>query len=204
MAVLCFYPLTQFIVHVYAGFKANKELPIGKQPFIWQNAFITVGIFVVSFYAFSTFGGNSTIESVKSGTLDLDESLTVGEAFESYDYFTDVEWTTFETDRNRILVEVTGTYVDDFLARTSKEDKDKPKKALLVVQFAVNRDGESFNVKYLGIEGITEDNREVTGRFTENIYTLQMVSGIEVLSYVYENILFKKPKSAIVYWDPKE
>lgn len=37
-AVIGFTPLTAIIVNIYAGFKAKKELPIGKQPFKWKMA----------------------------------------------------------------------------------------------------------------------------------------------------------------------
>lgn len=38
LAVIAFMPLTQIIVGIYAGKKANQELPILKQEFNWKKA----------------------------------------------------------------------------------------------------------------------------------------------------------------------
>jgi hypothetical protein len=38
LAVISFIPLTQIIVGIYAGKKANQELPVGKQEFDWKKA----------------------------------------------------------------------------------------------------------------------------------------------------------------------
>ena len=46
--------------------------------------------------------------TVKKGTIRLDESITLEQAFENYPYFKRVEWDSFEDDHGRKLVEVTG------------------------------------------------------------------------------------------------
>jgi len=43
MALIGFIPLTVFCVNIYAGFKANKELPVKKQEFNWGKA---IGVFL--------------------------------------------------------------------------------------------------------------------------------------------------------------
>ncbi|MCJ2164689.1 MULTISPECIES: hypothetical protein [unclassified Pseudodesulfovibrio] len=40
MGALSFIPLTAIAVHIYAGIKARKELPVGEQAFSWMNAII--------------------------------------------------------------------------------------------------------------------------------------------------------------------
>jgi hypothetical protein len=43
-AVIGFIPLTSIIVNIYAGTKANKVLPIGKQNFKWGPA---ISVFMI-------------------------------------------------------------------------------------------------------------------------------------------------------------
>jgi len=43
-AIIGFIPLTALIVNIYAGIKAKKELPIGKQDFKWGAA---IGVFLI-------------------------------------------------------------------------------------------------------------------------------------------------------------
>lgn len=50
MGVLGFIPLTAIPINIYAGIKANKELPVGDQAFNWVNAAIV-------FYATSVTTG---------------------------------------------------------------------------------------------------------------------------------------------------
>ena len=43
-AIIGFMPLTAIIVNIYAGTKAKKELPIGKQDFKWGAA---IGVSII-------------------------------------------------------------------------------------------------------------------------------------------------------------
>lgn len=43
------------------------------------------------------------------GVLELDKSLTVGEAFDNYKYFFNVKWEAFTTENEHKVVQVTVT-----------------------------------------------------------------------------------------------
>ncbi|MGI9257096.1 MAG: hypothetical protein ACR2PY_09205 [Salinispira sp.] len=57
-----------------------------------------------------TLDFENNINGVKQGYLDFDTSITVGNAFDNYAYFTEVEWQEFETDQGRKIVEVVGNF----------------------------------------------------------------------------------------------
>lgn len=76
-AIIGFMPLTAIIVNIYAGTKAKKELPIGKQDFKWVAA---IGVFlihsVVCFFVFAALFGSS---------FETDEKKTMRELTESFE-----------------------------------------------------------------------------------------------------------------------
>ncbi len=47
LALIGFFPLTAFFVNLYAGFKANKELPVKKEAFHWGKAISVLAVHVV-------------------------------------------------------------------------------------------------------------------------------------------------------------
>ena len=58
----------------------------------------------------SCSGERGLINVVKNGTLYIDNTVTVGNAFDNYQYFNNTEWRTFETEQKRKIVEVIGSY----------------------------------------------------------------------------------------------
>jgi hypothetical protein len=90
------------------------------------------------------------IDIVKRSILsDIDHSLSIGDALDKYKYFTRTEWTEFETDNGRKVVEFKGYY--------NMWD------GVLRVQFILNKDlmededGLSFRVGYMEV-GLTHYN----------------------------------------------
>lgn len=74
--------------------------------------FLCAGIFIFSSVVraeafFSIF--NSKIDLVKKGTLPIDESLSLEKLFNSYKYFKNVKWESFEDDRGRDVIQVSAT-----------------------------------------------------------------------------------------------
>lgn len=51
---------------------------------------------------------DSTISKVKKGTLPLDKSTTIGDAFDNYSFFTKTSWKKFETKQKSTVVEFEG------------------------------------------------------------------------------------------------
>lgn len=57
MACIGFLPLTNIPVLIYAGFKANSELPVKKVPFLWVNAIGVVFLQIAITYVVITITG---------------------------------------------------------------------------------------------------------------------------------------------------
>jgi len=65
-----------------------------------------VTILLLVLLSFFSCGGAE--KSVKNGRIQLDESITLGDAFDNYEYFSKTKWDSFKDDQNRQIVQVTG------------------------------------------------------------------------------------------------
>ena len=81
--------------------------------------------------------------------MNFDNSITVGEAFDKYNYFSDTDWTDFETSNGRKIVQVTGTFNDDYIKKMGWTKQFS--KASLIVQFKINKD-DTFEIAAIGLE----------------------------------------------------
>jgi len=101
---------------------------------------------------------------VKEGTLSIDKSVTVGNAFDHYKYFTNVLWSTEEDAQKRRIVVVKGTYDLDKLAgteflgsRVTAVNIAETKRKLpgfefaFVARFFISVDRNSFELAYKGL-----------------------------------------------------
>jgi hypothetical protein len=93
--------------------------------------------------------GCSNVDTVKDGTLNFDNSITVGEAFDKYSYFSDTEWTDFETSNGRRIVQVTGIFNDDYIKKMGWTKQFS--EVSLIVQFKINKD-DTFEIVAIGLE----------------------------------------------------
>ncbi len=135
------------------------------------------------------------IDIVKKGVLKLDPSVSVGDAFDGYDFFQKTSWKSFVSDQNRRVVEMSGMFDFDKFAGTSiPEAKGQPvlssamvykaKQKLngvgisYVIQFAIAKDNASFEIKFSGIE-IEKAVRPDKETFQEN--------GISILERIFAN-----------------
>jgi len=103
-------------------------------------------------------GCSSDIDIVKNGTLKIDNSLTVGEAFDNYKYFSSTSWKTFKTSNGRKVVEVKCKLTNEWLKIHGLEGKIK--NYIMIVQFVINKDN-SFKIASVGMD-ITENNGKKT------------------------------------------
>lgn len=65
-----------------------------------------INIIIITLLMFSLIGCNSKINTIKDGTLELDNSITIGDAIDNYKHFSNVKWSNFTTDNKREVVEV--------------------------------------------------------------------------------------------------
>ena len=74
-------------------------------------------LFVIGLFLSLVITGCSDVSTVKDVTLNFDNSITVGEAFDRHKYFSDIDWTDFKTLNGRKIVQVTGEFNDDYLKK---------------------------------------------------------------------------------------
>jgi len=104
--------------------------------------------------------GCSDVNIVKDGTLNFDKSITVGEAFDKYSYFSDTDWTDFKTSNGREIVQVAGEFNVDYIKKMGWEKQFK--KASLIVQFKINKD-DTFKIAAIGfkVTGINGKTKKI-------------------------------------------
>jgi len=138
--------------------------------------------FVVAVLAMVISGCSSNPEEVvKNGTLQIDSSVTVGDALNGYQYFDDREWKSFEDPQKRQVVEFNGAVDYDKFADTELEGmqltSDMVKKAkqklgdiaiTYEAQFAVSKDGKTFELKYSGIK-MSGTNKDTGKKMDQDI-----------------------------------
>lgn len=92
----------------------------------------------------------SDVDIVKKGTLPYEKSLTVGQAFDGYHYFSKTEWEAVKTDNGKRIVQVVG-YVDLDKHPTMRRDNPPLQWANLRYQFIINTDG-TFDAGWCGLD----------------------------------------------------
>lgn len=90
-------------------------------------------------------GCGDNISLVKNGTLELDKSITIGQAFDKYKYFKNTEWKELVTDNGKKIVQVDGIIDKDRMVYF----KDRFKEIRITAQFTINPD-DTFKFSYYG------------------------------------------------------
>jgi hypothetical protein len=62
------------------------------------------------------------VSKVKNGTLEFDETVKVGDAFDNYKYFSKTSWKEITSDQNKKVVEFVGTYDDSEFNKICEEE----------------------------------------------------------------------------------
>jgi len=160
------------------------------------RAFKQFFIFIVLILIISC--GSSDIDIVKEGVLLADDSMSVLDAIEGCVYVDSVEWKTYKTKQNQVVVEAVAKLnkqkiIDEsknhieneiYFSTVSKEyatkDRMENKKALsnvkeifAVLQFMLSKDKKSFSPVYSGhrvkyMSGEIKEDRHDQG--LENLY----------------------------------
>jgi hypothetical protein len=117
------------------------------------------------------FIGCSRDESVvKNGTLDFDKSITVGQAFDKYKYFSSTKWKSFSTDNGKKIVEVEGVFKNEYLQHMAWEDQFAS--VSLIVQFTINKD-DTFEISALAFDVLTRNGDKKRQDIGESLTTKQ-------------------------------
>lgn len=129
---------------------------------------IILKLIVVCLMAVIFIGCGDDASIVKNGILDFDKSITVGQAFDKYKYFSSTKWRSFSTDNGKKIVEVKGDLKNEYLQHMNWEDKFAS--ASLVVQFTLNKD-DTFELSAIAFDFLTRNGdkrrEDIGARLTE-------------------------------------
>lgn len=181
-----------FVIAIYAGLKANEELDF-KNKFDWKNVGIAIVANIIAILLASLLSGsfsNSNINLVKNGIINLDKSITVGQALDNWDNCQNTNWTSFTTKNGKQVVqfkcEIVGANKfykfmvnDDFLnkyfdSQKNKKDFDKLsqswniKKQTLTFQFVINKKHDRFNLDNVNTKTIWADDKIFSSNPSDN------------------------------------
>lgn len=100
--------------------------------------------------------GGGDVGLVKNGYMDIDKSITVGQAFDGYKYFTKKEWKAYKTEQGRRMVEFNGEFNIN-VPDSTQFTKDNIASSTIKLLFLINSDntfeivgGEQKNKKKNG------------------------------------------------------
>jgi len=167
-----------------------------KNLFIYMLLGLSFFIFGTVAFAEIKFLGRD-ISLVKNGYLNFDQSLTVGQAFETYKYFGKKEWTTLKDERGRKYVIFKAQMNKDYLKETNKQREEVINNPTLmnimplptndgiiitqewVIQFTINYDSTYIvsDIKHISVY--------TSGKTTSS----DLVDINTVLHSIYENIV---------------
>jgi uncharacterized protein YecT (DUF1311 family) len=154
-------------------------------------------IFLLSFLVLIGCGGkdgnsinikqNKEIDGVKNGVLELDKTVTVGNALEGYKYFSKKEWRLVEDPQKRKTVEFLGT-LD--LASVYEKLEPKLKENLLstvndcvyYIKFNMSADNQSFSLASGG-EKVSFKN----GKIREENYDASTLLRMNIIQDMFQN-----------------
>lgn len=120
---------------------------------------IAIAIIVTYILIFGKIGYcKDYVPIVKNSVLEFDQSITIGDAFDNYEYFSSVNWVNYTTKNKRNVVEVTGVPIwNEAQIQYFREINDLQNiidaKVEVVVQFVLSKDGSTLNINACGMRG---------------------------------------------------
>ncbi len=136
---------------------------------------------VIVLSIFMITGCSNDVSTIKNGTLEFDKSITVGQAFDKYKYFSSTKWKSFSTDNGKKIVEVKGDFKNEYLQHMKWEDKFAS--ASLIVQFTINKD-DTFEISALAFDFLTRNGDKERRDIGERLTTRQFNT---LLKELYNN-----------------
>lgn len=124
---------------------------------------------------------NSDVSLVKSGTLEFDKSLTVGQAIDKYRYFKKTHWESLKEDNGRRAVQVTADI--DVMKHPDINPAKIPdlKSAFYRFQFIINQD-KTFQMGWCGFGAEKNDGNKLEPNKTSNV-----IACLNTLKEIYAN-----------------
>lgn len=153
--------------------------------------------------------GDENVEVVKNGTLHIDPSTSIMQAFEGNRFHEDSEWRSFEDIQGRIIVEykaklnvqeyektllnedeylraMYGSQIDQAMQEGDSRVQDA---YFLLIQFTLHSNKEAFNISHIGLY---VDEKEIErlrpaafGKSLQEIYTNELTFGPNIIIRMY-------------------
>ncbi|NLC71306.1 MAG: hypothetical protein GX751_08110 [Desulfuromonadaceae bacterium] len=144
---------------------------------------------------FASGCGSSPEDIVKSGVLEIDPSVKIGDVMDGYQYFGDKEWSSFVDSNNRPIVEFKGT-IDFYKFRGSELEgiritpdmvykaasKLQEVSVTYVARFFIFKEGKAFSLKYSGLN-MTGSKKSTGKKMVQNIPD----KDYSILQHIYAN-----------------
>ena len=194
----------QLVQVVNANVKMKDKLRL-----MFKNK-LFIGIFLAGILLFSVaFGlsGERNIDIVKSASLKIDSSVSVGNALDNYKYFSSTSWKEFEDEQRRIVVEFNGripldTIISNISGGSDKNVVDKflsrypdfKSGATVRIQFLIDADRKNFKVGYSCVE--VNGGKRCEGDYDniKDLYANKFISCIQV----FGSMMFNEVRSQVL------
>lgn len=130
---------------------------------------------------------NSDVSLVKTGTLEFDKSLTVGQAIDKYRYFKKTDWELLKEDNGRRVVQTTADI--DVMKHPDINPAKIPelKSAFYKFQFVINQD-KTFQLGWCGFGAEKTDGSKI-----EPDKSVNLIRCINTLKEIYANEVGEVP-----------
>ena len=117
---------------------------------------------VLSFIVNTSSSNSGVVNMVKSGTLGIDNTVTIGDALDNYQYFDSTDLRAFETQQKRTIVEFKGEIKKGGMEINGLDKKYFDKnvdRVRVVIQFALGKDNSSFKIQHIGYEVVEKEGK---------------------------------------------
>ena len=120
----------------------------------------------------SIFGGD--VDLVKNGILELDKSLTIGQAIDNYKYFKNTKWEIITTDNGKKVAQITGNF-------DSSANGAYFQNVFVKYQFQINKN-KTFELSWCGYGAHKNDGSKI-----EPLQTADLPMCLQSLKIIYDN-----------------
>jgi len=139
------------------------------------------------------------ITTFKNMKISSNYKKTIGEAFENYRFFEEVQWKSEKKSDTITNITVIGTYTKE-IEKYYMGKILTPVTAMLIVDFEINNKNRSIDLKNAVLKGYLEDGTAVKGMIPMKLNI--PAEPIEIIQPIFSNKLFGKDMFNSIMWAP--
>ena len=140
------------------------------------------------------------ITTLKNMKISSDYKKTIGEAFENYSFFKEVQWKSKKKSDTITSITVIGTYTKE-IEKYYMGKILTPVSAMLIVDFEINNKNKSMDLKSAVLKGYLADSTAVKGVIPMKLNI--PAEPIEIIQPIFNNKLFGKDMFNSIMWVPQ-